>query len=156
MRKITEQEADQWMALAQEHGLVNDDGEVALGRFQVEEAPNGQLRLTFLTPVVAGMYSEELRRKRPPIMFDRTPEGQIIIPGRWWQAMFEALAETEAAPDETRRLSAVAARHVFVRNALLPPETDTIAMSVPDEDGAHVTHEALPPGTVLCVNLRKA
>jgi hypothetical protein len=87
MRKITNG-SEGWMALAQERGRQRQ-GEVALGRFHVEETPNGQLRLTFLTPVVAGTYSEELQRKTPPILFDRTPEGQIIVPGRWWQAMFE-------------------------------------------------------------------
>ncbi len=156
MRKITLQEAHEWMALAREHGYVNDDGDVALGRFQVEETPGGQLRLTFLTPVIAGMYSEELQPKTPPILFDRTPDGRIIIPGRWWQAMFEALAEIESVQEDERRLSAVAARHIVVGDALLPPETDTIEMRVPDEDGAYVNHEALPPGTVLCVNLREA
>ena len=156
MRKITQQEADKWMVLAQGHGLVNDKGALALGRFQVEEAPNGQLRLTFLTPVVAGTYSEALQRKTPPILFDRTPEGQIIIPGRWWQAMFETLAGRESVPEDERRRSAMVARHVFVKDALLPPETDTIEMRVPDGDGAYVTHEALPPGTVLCVHVRKA
>ena len=156
MRKITRQEADAWMALARARGFVRDDGEVALGRFQVEEARNGQLRLTFLTPLVAGTYSAALQRKTPPIRFDRTPEGQIIIPGRWWQSMFETLAGLESVPEDERRLSAVVARHVVVENALLPPETDTIEMRVPDEDGAYVTHEALPPGTVLCVNHRMA
>ena len=156
MRKITQKGADRWIAMARERGLVNEDGELALGRFQVEAAPNGQLRLTFLTPLVAGTYSEALQRKTPPILFDRTPEGQIIIPGRWWQSMFETLAALDAVPEGERQLSAVAARHVVVEDALLPPETDTIEMRVPDEDGAYVTHEAVPPGTVLCVNLRKA
>ena len=155
MRKITQQEADEWLVLARECGFVSDDGEVALGRFQVQEARNGHLRLTFLTPVVAGTYSAELQRKSPPILFDRTPEGQIIIPGRWWQSMFENLAATKSGPADERRLSAIVARHVFVEDALLPPETDTIEMRVPDEHGAYVTHEALPPGTALCVNLRK-
>ena len=156
MRKISQSEADEWMGLARERGFVNDRGELALGRFQVEAAAGGQLRLTFLTPLVAGTYSADLQRKTPPFLFDRTPDGRIIIPGRWWQSMFETLAALDAVPEGERQLSAVAARHVVVKDALLPFETDTIEMRVPDEDGAYVTHEAVPPGTVLCVNLRKA
>lgn len=156
MRKITQQEADEWMALAYEHGYVSEDGEVALGRFQVEQVTEGRLRLTLITPVIAGKYSEELQPKTPPIMFDRTPEGNIILPGRWWQHMFERMAGDGDIPAEERRLGGIAARHVFVGDALLPPDRDTIAMSAPDESGEYVTHEALPPGTVIYLDLRAA
>lgn len=153
MRKVTKREADEWMALARQHGFVNEEGQVALGRFQTEPAAGGRIKITFLTPVIAGPDTEDLRPKTPPILFDRTPDGHIILPGRWWQYMFEQLAEDESVPGDIRRTAALAARHVFAEDALLPPDTDTIAMAVPDATGAMVTYEALPPGTVGCINL---
>ncbi len=154
MRKITRQEAAEWMALARAHGFTDADGRVALGRFVVAQDPDGRVRLTFVTPVIAGAYTEDLQPKTPPILFDRTPDGRIILPGRWWQHLFERAAEDESIPAEARRLGGVAARHVFVPDVFLPPDTDTIQMSAPDERGEYVTHEALPPGTEAYLDIR--
>lgn len=154
MRSPAQQEVDRWMALARAHGLVNHEGDVALGRFRTEPASEGRLKITFFTPVIAAPETEDLRPKTPPILFDRTPNGEIILPGRWWQHMLELLADMETVEGDVRRTAALAARHVFVEDALLPPDTDTIAMAVPDATGAVVTHEALPPGTIVYVNIQ--
>ncbi len=67
--------------------------------------------------------------------------------------MFEQVADHEDIPAEIRTATA-AARQVHVGDALLPPESDTIAIDAPDDTGKMVTHEALPPGTVVYLQLR--
>ena len=153
MRKITRAEYERWIAMAREHGFVNEEGQVALGRFTLEASDEGHLTLRFLTPVPAGLYSEELQKKTPPIMFDRTETGEIILPGRWWQLMFEKLSKESSVPPDVRRTAAIAARVVVVSNAFLPANTDTIEMSAPDEDGNIVLHEALAPDTIAYLKL---
>jgi hypothetical protein len=153
LRKITRAEYKRWIVLAREHGFVNHEGRVALGRFVLESSDDGRLKLRFLTPVPAGLYSEDLKKKTAPIMFDRTENGKIILPGRWWQLMFEKLSEESSAPPEIRRIAAVAARVVAVSNTFLPANTDTIEISAPDEDGNMLLHEALAPDTVAYIQL---
>ncbi len=94
-----------------------------------------------------------VHEKSPPIMFDRKPTGEIILPGRWWQAMFERLSENEEVPPDIRRTAAVAARSVRVSDGLLPADTDTIEIKAPDSQGNPVVHEALPPETVVRIQL---
>src|SRR5687767_4340961 len=104
MRAVTPAEVEAWTQLAAEHGLVNDDGQVALGRFVILDDDPGGITVGLVTPIVAGRYGEQLERKQPPIMFDRTEDGEIILPGRWWQHMFERLAEREPS-DAARALA---------------------------------------------------
>jgi len=88
MRQVTPEEAETWTAMARQYGFVAADGTIALGRYVVEKGETGQLSLEFVTPCPAGLYDEDLRPKTPPILFDRTPAGEIILPGRWWQLTF--------------------------------------------------------------------
>jgi hypothetical protein len=154
MRKVTQEEADRWMQVAEEHGFADGKG-MALGRYVTEGMENGAMTIRFITPVPAGLYSEDLRRKTPPIMFDRLPSGEIILPGRWWQLMLEKLSESEEAPADVRKTAALAARMVDVTDGFLPADTDTIEIDAPDDDGNLVTHEALPPGTVALIRISK-
>lgn len=154
MRKVTEREAQQWLALAQEYGFVDADGNIALGRYVIEQAPGG-LVIRFITPVPAGLYSDkDLVPKTPPIMFDRDGNGHIVLPGRWWQLMFERLSEHESAPPDVRRMAAVAARTVVAKDCLLPPEFETIEFMAPNDSGELVAHEALPPDTRIPILMR--
>jgi hypothetical protein len=147
MRQVTHEEAERWTAKAREYGFVNAEGNIALGRFVLERDETGQLYVEFVTPCPAGFYDEELRPKTPPILFDRTPTGGIILPGRWWQLTFERLSEDEAVPAEVRKGTALMSRGVEFGDAILPPDTDTISFLAPDWEGELVQHEALPPGT---------
>jgi len=113
----------------------------------------GVITIRFVTPVPAGLYSEDLKPKAPPILFDRRPSGEIILPGRWWQYMFEKLSESDDVPPDVRRTAAIMARSVDVSDGLLPADTDTIEFEAPDDDGDLVLHEALPPGTVVRIRL---
>jgi len=153
MRRITQEEADEWMSLAREYGFVSEEG-FALGRFIVEEMAGEEVYLQFITPLAAGPYTEQLESKTPPIQFDRTPAGEIIIPGRWWAHMFELQSEAAHVPEDLRRKSANLSRRIHVSDVLLPPTTDTIQISIPDEEGKMVPTEALPPGTRACMRIR--
>ncbi|MBI2080121.1 MAG: hypothetical protein HYT86_00070 [candidate division NC10 bacterium] len=152
MRVVTPEEAEEWRALARQYGFVNEQGDFALGRFVfekfgLERVGAGRVYVRFITPVPAGLYTEDLQRKGPPILFDRTAEGQIIIPGRWWQSSFERFGEDPAVPADVRRQAARIAHHGRFSDAVLPADVETIAILVPDEKGEPVPHEALPPGT---------
>lgn len=152
MRLVTPEEAEAWRALARQYGFVNDQGDFALGRFVfekfgLERVGAARIYVRFITPVPAGLYTEELQRKTPPILFDRTAEGEVIIPGRWWQRNFERLSEDPEAPPDVRQRAAVLARQARFSDAVLPADMETIAILAPNEQGELVPHEAVPPGT---------
>ena len=146
MRNVTEQEAEEWMALAQQHGFASKEG-FALGRFIVEptEVPK-EISLLVITPIPADLYTENLQTKTPPIEFDRTAEGQIILPGRWWQHMFERTSEDPEIPEDVRRNAQRMSRHSFVPDTFLPVATETISILAPDASGKLVPTEVVPPG----------
>ena len=155
MRKITRAEADQWTELAQAHGHVSAAGQIALGRYVVDSFEGSMMTLRFVTPVPAGLYSEgDLRRKAPPILFDRQSDGTIVLPGRWWQFMLERVSKSEQVPADLREKAAAIARSLDASDVLLPADTDTIDFLAPDTDGALVPHEALAPGTTIRVRMR--
>jgi hypothetical protein len=153
MRNVTEQEAENWLALAREHGFGSSEGRFALGRFIVEGRDAGGLVLSVITPIPAGLRRQSVQAKTPPIMFDRTSAGEIIVPGDWWRLMFEQVTQDERAPAAMRRMAATIAATIVCHDALLPADTDTIEISTPDLEGNVVPHEALPPGTQIRVRL---
>ncbi len=145
MRKVTREEAAESAALAREHGFLSENGDIAVGRFKLVSGEG----IEFITPVAAPLYSPDLQRKQPPILFDRTPSGEIILPGRWWAHMFERGNELEGISSDDRRAAALMARHGEFSDILLPAERDTIEFALPDESGQPVVYEALPPGTLV-------
>jgi hypothetical protein len=153
MRRVTAEEAAYWQELAEEHGFTDEDGNIALGRFRVERVDRNTIALRFITPIVAGLYTDGLEEKQPPIMFDRTANGEIIIPGRWWQHMFEKLSETD--DDEDIRRTAFSAAHGAVRfhDSHIPSDVETIRFLAPNASGQLVLHEALPPGGTIHMEL---
>ena len=68
--------------------------------------------LRVITPIPAGLHSQAARAKTPPILFDRTPTGEIIAPGGWW--------------GDLRQMAATIAVTIVCHDALLPADTDTI------------------------------
>lgn len=152
MRSVTKEEAEEWTALARQSGFVNEQGDFALGRFVFEKFGRervgaGRVYVRFITPVPAGLYTEDLQRKVPPILFDRTPEGEVILPGRWWQLNFERLGEDAQTPADVRHRAALMARRARFSDAVLAADIETIAILAPDEKGKLVPHEAVPPAT---------
>jgi len=147
MRRITQQEAEQWVELARQHGFYDDQKGFRLGRYVVEGSEGGTIWIRFVTPVPAGRFTEGLDKKTPPIMFDRTADGQIILPGRRWQLTFEKLSADASAPDEVRAGASTMARLAQFADALLPADTDTVGLNTYDDDGTPLSTEALPPET---------
>src|SRR6266853_1647656 len=64
-----------------------------------------------------------------PIMFDRTPANEIIIPGLWWRLMFEKVSEDVDAPDEMRQMADTIVTTTVCNDVLLPADSDTIEIS---------------------------
>jgi hypothetical protein len=88
-------------------------------------------------------------------MFDRTPADEIVVPGRWWQLMFENVSEDASAPAEMRQMAATMAATTVCRDVLLPAGSDTVEIGVPDSQGHVATFEALPPGTRMRVRIAR-
>lgn len=153
MRQVTRAEAKEWTKLAHEYGFVIKGRHVPLGRFVPIDSTTEDkflvIQLLTITPIIANPYSGTgLTKKRPPIMFDRTAAGEISIPGRWWQTMFERLSEheTDDVPAGVRVKARAAAQSIHVPDVLLPADHDTIEIYAPDDSGDLVSFEALPPG----------
>jgi hypothetical protein len=154
MRNMTKREAERWLALAREHGFGSSEGRFALGRFIVEGRDADRLTLSVITPIPAGLHRPNIRTTPPPIMFDRTPAGEIIVPGGWWRLMFDQVTQDEGAPAAMRQMAATIAATVVCSDALLDADTDTIEISASDSEGNVIPHEALPPGTQIRVSLQ--
>jgi hypothetical protein len=82
MRRVTRQEGESWRALAQRHGFGSAEGRFVLGRFIVEDRDENDLVLCVVTPIPAGLDAETPQLKALPVMFDRTPADEIVVPGR--------------------------------------------------------------------------
>ena len=153
MRRVTQQEGEGWRALAQQHGFGSAEGRFVLSPFIVEDRDEHGLVLCVVTPIPAGLDAEKHQLKTPPIMFDRTPADEIVVPGRWWQLMFENVSEDVSAPAEMRQMAATMAATTVCRDVLLPGDSDTVEIGVPDSRGHVATFEALPPGTRMRVSI---
>ena len=106
MRSVTRPEGETWRALAREHDFGSDEGRFALGRFIVEGRDGDGARvLSAVTPIPATLRAAAVRSPAVPVMFDRTPADEIIVPGSWWRVMFEQVGEDTGAPAEMRRLA---------------------------------------------------
>jgi hypothetical protein len=157
MRRITTREANEWIALAKQHGFADQDGSsFQLGRFLVELADDGAVYVTIMTPLPAGLRGPDLTLKTPPIMFDRTESGEIIIPGVWWASMLEALSVKPEVSEKDRETARIVSRHVCMSDCLLPGNTDTIEINAPNEAGELTVTEALKPGTKIRINVTAA
>jgi len=153
MRRVTQQEGDSWRALAQRHGFGSAEGRFVLGRFIVEDRNENDLVLCVVTPIPAGLDAETPQLKALPVMFDRTPADEIVVPGRWWQLMFENVSTDAAAPAEMRQMAATIAATTICSDVLLPPDSDTVEIGVTDSEGNMRRYEALPPGTRMRARL---
>src|SRR6266446_3649458 len=141
MRKLTQQEGEIWRALAQQHGFGSAEGRFVLGRFIVEDRDE------------AGLDAEKAQIETLPVMFNRTPADEIVVPGRWWQMMFENVSADAAAPAEMRQMAATMAATTICRDVLLPSDSDTVEIGITDSEGNMTRYEALPPGTRMRARL---
>jgi hypothetical protein len=153
MRRVTQQEGESWRALAQQHGFGSAEGRFVLGRFIVEDRDENGLLLCVVTPIPAGLDAEKAQIETLPVMFNRTPADEIVVPGRWWQMMFENVSADAAAPAEMRQMADTIAATTICRDVLLPADSDTVEIGIVDSQGKLVRYEALPPGTRMRARL---
>ena len=144
-----EQIGDQFMELLRAQGLVDEHNSLPLGRCLLLPNQDGDLSLLLVTPCPADQYDENLRRKPSPVRFDRNAGGEIILPGQWFLAKVEELANNPALGEEQRMAALRFSRVARVEDIILPPEMPTLALSVPNTDGTTTVLEALPGGTIL-------
>lgn len=156
MRRVTKQEGESWRALAQQHGFGSAEGRFVLGRFIVEDRDENGLLLCVVTPIPAGLDAEKAQIETLPVMFNRTPADEIVVPGRWWQVMFENVSADAAAPAEMRQMAATIAATTICRDVLLPADSDTVEIGIVDSQGKVARYEALPPGTRMRARLEAA
>ena len=150
MREPTDEELKEWRKRAGEHGFLDEDGQMAPGKFSIDLEETGENVLTLITPFPAGRYNPKtLELKKPPILFDRTDQGKIIFWGSWIIDFLEWLSEAETFPDYIREMAFKASRSLIPEDGFFPVDMDTIAIVLPDESGQSVLFEALPPGLRL-------
>jgi hypothetical protein len=152
MRRATPAEIDGWRTLAEAHGFLDPSGRVELGRFVVETI-DGRLWARAITPVRASPWTDALKEKAPPIRFDRTLDGELRLPGRWWAHLFEGISQRETLPEGVRVLAARIAHEASLPTTLLPSSTDTIIIMADGPQGRRIEFEALPPGIMLPIPL---
>jgi hypothetical protein len=95
------------------------------------------------------VFDKNLRLQSSPIEFRRTDKDEIIVPGRWLVAKLEEVSRNPVAPPELQRLALQLSRHGMLDDVLLPPEAETLALTVQETEGPATIIEALPAGQVI-------
>ncbi len=139
------------MEVFQAQGLVNSGGDVTVGRCMLLPSQSAGLSLLLVTPCPVDEYDDNLQRKASPVRFERTPEGAIVLPGRWFLTKMEELADNPAVPEDFRDTARQFSRTALVEPLILSSETPTVALNVCAQDGSQTLLEALPGGTTLTV-----
>ncbi len=146
-----EKTADQVMRLCDAQGLV-EEGNLPLGRCLLLPRREDELfSLLLVTPWPADEYSEDLCRLPSPVQCQRNHRDQIVLPVRFLLAKFDEVANNPAVPESTRALALQLSRRVLPGDILMPSDTKTIAITIPESDGTTRMIEALPAGLVISV-----
>ncbi|MDO8475035.1 MAG: hypothetical protein Q7W02_02365 [Candidatus Rokubacteria bacterium] len=147
-----EANANAVMRVFKAQGLMTANGDVRAGAcILLPGASAGAgFKLLFTLPAIAEEHDgATLQRKRSPVTFGRTPQGEIIVPARWLLAKLEDLASNPSAPRDVRSL-ALALSRAKRDDIVLPAEAETVAVAV-DYADERVIFEALPAGLVVSV-----
>ena len=132
------------------HGLTNEHGgDMPMGRCLVLLDRDGEIALLLATPCPADQFDKNLRLQSSPITFRRTDKDEIIVPGGWLLAKLEEVSRNPVAPPELKRLTLQLSRHGMLDDILLPPEAETLAVTVQETEGPPTIIEALPAGQVI-------
>jgi hypothetical protein len=145
--------SDQVMAVMQAQGLTDAHGNVKMGRcLLLPGTASPGLSLLIATPWPAEEHDETLRRKPSPVRFDRNRRGQIVLPGRAILGKLEELADNPTASAVVRTAALTLARRALpLPPIVLPPQAETVALTVSSDNGAERIIEALTAGLVLSV-----
>jgi len=142
MRTPSIAEEERWAKLAEESGNLGEGGSIIrFGGTDIITYQDG-LYVKVLTPLPAFMLGPDEQG------FERTGDGEIIIPLDGWIDMFESLREDATAPEETRAAARELCRAIQAGlhpPVLLPASTDVIEVVGLGDDGRECPCEAIPP-----------
>jgi hypothetical protein len=130
-------------------GLTNEHGDIPMGRCLALLDRQGKIALLLATPCPADQFDKNLRLQSSPIEFRRTDKDEIIVPGRWLLAKLGEVSRNPVAPPELQQLARQLSRHGMLDDILLPPEAETLALTVQETEGPATIIEALPAGQVI-------
>ncbi len=140
--------AEQSMQVFLEHGLTTESGDVKMNQCILLPPPG--IHLLVALPWPADQYGPELQRKSPPIQFERTEQGEIIIPFRSVLGKVEELVSNPAASEALQAFALDMSRRAESRpDIVLPASVETVALKIEEEDGTTTITEALAAGTVI-------
>jgi hypothetical protein len=140
--------ADEAIRVFASQGLTNEHGDMPMGQCLVLLDREG-IALLLATPCPADQFDKNLRLQSSPIEFRRTDKDEIIVPGRWLLAKLEEVSRNPVAPPELQQLALQLSRHGMLDDILLPPEAETLALTVPETEGPSTIIEALPAGRII-------
>jgi len=156
MRRATENDLRRWEVLARETGNSAEGGRIIRsGACDLVTCTDG-LYLKFLTPLPAAMLKEACLEPWKITMFDRSPEGEILLPISGFDVLFKALSKDPSAPPISREVAKTILADLSsgdLTEVCLPVETDTIEYEVMWEDGHSSISEALPPELMIPIAL---
>ncbi|MET0515345.1 MAG: hypothetical protein ABW047_08490 [Nitrospiraceae bacterium] len=88
-------------------------------------------------------YDDTLRRKPSPVRFERTSDGDIILPGRRFLTKVEGLADNPVVPQEVRNTARLFSRIALVEPLILSG-IQTVSVTVRNRDGSELAPNERP------------
>jgi hypothetical protein len=157
MRQDPAMTEPEWKRLAREYGGIDERGNLRVdGRFLIDTVaePEGRITARLITPLAAGIYTDDLQPKRPPFLFDRARDGRVILPGRWFLAVIENIRDDPTRPAAERDLAARARNAGEFQDAHVAASQVTRMSITWAATGEEVGCELLLPPFTLTINLR--
>jgi hypothetical protein len=158
MRVPTQAELDRWAAVASSSGNSAEGGRIVrLGAVDLITYDDG-MHLRLLTPYPAIMDVGKSESTEHPLMFERTPDGEIVLHLGGLTDVIKGISQDLTAPAKARQTAfELLVQITFGKQdtILLPAETDTIEVSLCDDEGRQWLSEALPPDSTIVVYSRE-
>jgi hypothetical protein len=147
----------EWIRLARQYGGMDEHGNLlADGRVLIEAVDEAERRITarLITPLRAGIYTDDLQRKPPPFLFDRTRDGRVMLPGRWFVTVLEGIRDDPTRPAAERALAARARTAGQFLDVMIPAFLVTRTTVTWSATGEEVECELLSPPLTLTIRLQ--
>lgn len=139
----------EWHQRARELGLVDAAGYIKPNVVLIHGVDeSGDIVMAELvTPLRAPEYTEDLQRKSPPWRFNRTADGRVVLPGRWFVEVFAAIRDDATRRHEERAIAARASAVSSLEDVVLPDGCVVIEHAIKRPDGVISCEMLLPPVT---------
>jgi hypothetical protein len=154
MRVPTQAEMDRWAAMAKSSGNSAEGGQIVrLGAVDLTYCDGIHLRLLTAYPAIMDLGEPESTDEA--VMFERTSDGEIVLHLGGLADLIKGISQNSTVPAEARQVAfELLAQITFGKQdtILVPADTDTIEVSLCDDEGRQWRSEALPPDLkiVLC------